>query len=199
MYMKFNVFFVLTVFILGFNFTACKKNKDYDNPNIEYKYVNKTISTTTTGVIAVDSVDVFGDHSSVLFLMAQITPTADTSISYIVTRGAGLFIDSSQHYGTTVFYKIKNLFKFEQTPLYNSLLKNWGFYGIAAVKSTAVTKGYAGVGDVYIPILLIKPSQPYEFYYGWIRINISTDCRTFKFIDFAYQKLPDIPIKMGVR
>ena len=30
--------------------------------------------TTTTGVIAVDSVDIFGDHSSVFILMAQITP-----------------------------------------------------------------------------------------------------------------------------
>ncbi|MBK8352234.1 MAG: hypothetical protein IPL21_11230 [Saprospirales bacterium] len=169
---------------------SCKKNEK-DDPNITYKTFNKSVTSQLDRDLKKDSIDINGDGSTDMFVLAVSNEAADTSICYLSGTHAYMYIDSTQTYFIT--YKLKNMASGQQ-PALLSTKTEWYNIVFAAVKATPNNRGFAGVGDVYIPIIFLDGANKH---YGWIRLNVSSDYRTIKVIDGAYHITPDTPIKMG--
>ncbi len=53
-----------------------------------------------------------------------------------------------------------------------------------------------GKGDKYVGIRFVSGGQTY---YGWVRINIPANSRTFNILDAAFQNIPGAPIAIGAK
>lgn len=172
---------------------SCKK-EEADDPNIEYRSINKSVTSVTAGVASVDSFDINNDGKSDLNILAVANVTADSAVLYIVGSAAAVYIDSTQTFAST--YKIKNLYK-DEVPEKLGTQRLWGNLTYAALRRGTDKKGYAGVGDVFIPVFFRATTL--KIHYGWIRINVSSDFRTLKVVDAAYHVTPETSIAMGAK
>ena len=184
---------IMTVLLLLSVFISSCKKEEADDPNIIHRSFNKTVVATLDRNLVRDSLDVNADGVKDFAVLAVSTEAADTTITYISAINAALYVDSTQPYFIT--YKAKNMFSGEQPELLSTKTQ-WYNIAFTGAKTGPVLRGYAGVGDVYIPVIF---SAGINKYYGWININVSNDYRTLKVIDGAYHINPDTPIKMGAK
>lgn len=176
-------------------FISSCKEEEVDDPNITYVSINKTVVSVIANVPAKDSIDLNGDAKNDFTMLASANATADTAIVLLVGNVAAAYIDSTEIIGAT--YKAKNLFTNQQPDLFSIAKLEWSSPAYLGLRRGTEKKGYAGVGDVFIPVLFTTISL--DKHYGWIRINVSSDYRTFKVIDGAYHIQADTPVKMGAK
>ncbi len=178
--------------LLTLSSVSCKE-EEQDDPNIIYRSFTKTVTSTLDREIRKDSIDINADGITDFLMLTVSTAAADTVITYAVGNNTYWYVDSTQTYFVT--NKVKNMFSGEQPELKSSK-SEWYNFVFTGAKTGPQLRGYAGVGDVFIPILLIVSPN---IHYGWVRINVSSDYRTFKVLDAAYHLTPDTPIKMGAK
>lgn len=183
--------------ILALWAVSCKKSSEPDDPNITYVSINKSVTSVTAYTYVIDSVDINGDGRKDLNFAALANPSADSAYVFLTGNVAGIYVDSTETL-SSFYYKAKNLFKDQQPEVYNTK-REWYGATYVGLRQGSTKKGYAGVGDVFIPIIVTKVGETNISYYGWIRVNVSTDCRTIKLVDAAYHINPDTPIKMGAK
>lgn len=172
---------------------SCNKS-DEDDPNVIYTSFNKTVIAARPS--AIDSFDINLDTKSDFGIIAGKNAAGDTAAVYIIgIDNGGGYIDSTKNLGT--IFEAVSLPK-GQAPEKLGAASKWkkGFF--IAAKFNADILGYAGAGDQFIPLLLRNPITG-KIHYGWVRVNVSSDYVTFKLIDGAYNVVPDVPVKMGVR
>lgn len=58
---------------------------------------------------------------------------------------------------------------------------------------------FHGSGDKFIGFRFKPTETTSGFYFGWLRVNISTDFKTIKIIDGASHKIADTPINAGAK
>ena len=182
--------------LLSFLVISCKTEQEPDDPNITYVSINRSVTSVVANVGKLDSVDLNGDSKFDFFLLATSNATADTAKVYLIGNyGNSVYVDSTEGLGITL--KAKNLFT-DQVPVAKSASHEWYQYSYVGLRQGTEKKGYAGVGDVFIPILFVNASYTQQFY-GWARVNVTSDYRTIKLVDVAFSVLPDTPIKMGAK
>lgn len=184
--------FMAAIVLLSLSIIACKE-EEVDDPNITYVKINKSITSPLNRNAVSDTIDVNADGVDDFRMFAVSTAAADTSLTYLYGSNALFYIDSTQTYSDT--YKAKNLFKGEQPELMSTKTQ-WYFYAFTGAKTVPSSRGYAGVGDVFIPFMFLVGVNKH---YGWMSIKVSSDYRTFKIIDAAFHLTPDTPIKMGAK
>ena len=184
------IMLLLAVFI-----SSCKV-EEVDDQNIEFRSINKSVTSVVAYTYARDSADLNGDGRIDIYIAAAANPTADTALLFLSGNHAAVYVDSTETY-SAFYYKAKNLFK-DQSPDVLSAKRQWWQNTYVGLRQGSTKKGYAGVGDVFIPFIFNKVGSP-DYYYGWLRVNVSSDYRTIKLIDAAYHVLPDTPIKMGAK
>ncbi|MBK9329361.1 MAG: hypothetical protein IPM95_08630 [Sphingobacteriales bacterium] len=186
---------VLALAVFGFAalITSCKKA---DNPNIIYTSYNKTV-TGTVGSIVVDSIDLNLDTKSDFRFGISQTVTGD-SIAVLISGGyiGGIYIDSTL--ALDFMYQVKPLNKNETPANYVPGVMQWEQVGLIDIKRAPDITGLAGSGDKFIPVFVYNTLTS-KFHYGWIRVNMSSDHKTFKLIDGAFNLIPDVPVKMGAK
>lgn len=182
------------VALLATAMISCKK-KEVDDPNVTYKSINKTLTTNIANESKYDTIDVFGDNNNLIVTQLIITSTGDSSNIIVNMSNGGVYTDPTQLY--FVFRKLQNLFTGDTPELLPA--DKWANYGFAAVKLGTDKRGYIGVGDVFIPVIFTRYVPASEYHYGWLRINISSDARSIKLVDLAYDTRPDTPVNMGAK
>ncbi|HUM53195.1 MAG TPA: hypothetical protein PK431_15320 [Chitinophagales bacterium] len=187
--------FVSVILCISACFSSCKKdNNEPDDPNIIYTNFNKTINVSL-GVTIIDSLDFNLDTKIDFSVFVGISSTGDTAAAYLIGESAGPYIDSTQK--ISFVFQTRALDK-GQVPRQYSTAKEWATLGIIGYKQGSSNMGFAGAGDKFIPLLFNNPING-KFHYGWIRINLSSDYKTYKVIDGAYNLIPETPIKMGAQ
>lgn len=190
------VFILAALVAVSSLFTSCKKDNEADDPNIVYTSFDKTLSVSA-GVSKQDSLDINLDTYKEFLIYAGFTGTGDTAASYLIGNTyAGVYIDSTQKYGST--YLIKPVEKGQVPDAIVTTVKKWSGYSYVALKESAAISGFAGAGDIYVPVAFRNPITS-RFHYGWIRLNLSSDFSTYKAIDCGYNLVPDVPIAMGAK
>lgn len=184
----------LPILLVAVSVVSVSCNKTEDDPTVIYTSFNKTVISALPATI--DSFDLNLDTKSDFGILAGRNAAGDTAAIYFIAidNGAG-YIDSTQNLG--IVFGSVSLQKGEAPEKLGSAVK-WGKRFIIAAKFNTDIYGYAGTGDRYIPVLLQNPITG-KFHYGWVRVNVSSDYVTFKLIDAAYNLVPDVPVKMGVR
>ena len=83
----------------------------------------------------------------------------------------------------------------------DSTSSDWSVYSSIAndyVANPLLPKGnLAGNGDKYVGFRVYEGGKAYNKYYGWAKINVTTNGRTVKIIEYAFSKLPNVAIKTG--
>lgn len=186
----------LSALIVTFAMTAisCKK-KEEDDPNITYISINKTLTTNIANEYKYDTIDVFGDNRNLIVTQLIISSTGDSSNIVVNMANGGIYTDPTQLY--FVYKKLQNLFTGNTPELLPA--DKWANNGFAAVKLGTDKRGYIGVGDVFIPVIFTRYVPTIEYHYGWLRIDISSDARSIKLLDLAYDIRPDTAVKMGAK
>lgn len=189
--LKPSMILALAVFVFAALITSCKKA---DDPNIVFTTFNKTV-TGAVGSVVIDSIDLNLDTKTDFRFGVSQTLTGD-SIAVVITGGAigGVHIDST--ITVTSLFQVKPLIKNETPAKYVPGVKQWDHIGLIDIKRAPDVTGLAGSGDKFIPVFVYNTLTS-KFHYGWIRVNMSSDHKTFKLIDGAYNLIPDVPIKMG--
>ena len=186
------ILLLLTISLISL-ITSCKKA---DNPNIIYTTFNKTL-TGVPGSNAIDSIDLNLDTQTDIRFGIALTVTGDTLACQMTggtTLSTGIYIDSTIILSSA--YQIKPLNKNEVPSKYTPGVNQWATYCFVVLKRGSIITGIAGLGNKFIPVFVFNTITS-KFHYGWIRINISSDHKTFKLIDGAYNLIPDVPLKMG--
>lgn len=186
---------LLTLLISLFMFSC--KEEEPDDPNITYVSINKSVTSVVAYTYAIDSVDINGDGRKDLNFAAVANPSADSAFVFLTGSAAAIYVDSTETLNS-FYYKAKNMFKDQQPDIYNTK-REWWQATYVGLRQGSTKKGYAGVGDVFIPIILTKVGEIDILYYGWVRVNVSTDYRTIKLVDAAFHINPDTPVKMGAK
>lgn len=77
----------------------------------------------------------------------------------------------------------------------------WGWLAVVSYWTSGTNNGGAGIvgefentTDKYVGIKLNISGNAH---YGWLRFNVSSSLNGFSFLDYAYQTLPNVPIKAG--
>ncbi len=183
---------MLIIFAFFSFIVSCKKAGD---PNIVYSTFNKTISGVP-GSILIDSLDFNLDTHTDLRVSFNTRPASDTIAIGFIGDNVGVYIDSTQNLGLA--YLCKSLNK-DEAPALFSTKREWTLFGFLLIKRGADVMGaFSGAGDKFIPLLFINTITSKK-HYGWMRINLSSDNKTFKIIDGAYNLIPDVPLKMGAK
>ncbi len=193
---RFRQFGVLLCFImLVISINSCKKSEP-DDPNIIYKKIDKSVKAVFANLPKVDSFDL-NDDAHIDFKIAAISnAAADTAVTIIFGESAAVYCDSAFVY-SSFFFKVKNLYEQEIPDIYNGS-KRWWDNVYVTQRSGSNKTGYAGVGDVYLPII-ITISSPTDFHYGWLHVQAESDYRSLTVIDGAYHVQANVPIKMGAK
>ena len=79
-----------------------------------------------------------------------------------------------------------------------STQKRWTTYGYVGLKLGATITGIGNGADKYVPVIVQNPST-FKYHFGWLRVNLSSDFKTFKVIDGAYNIIAETPIAMGAK
>ncbi|MBK9328441.1 MAG: hypothetical protein IPM95_03815 [Sphingobacteriales bacterium] len=193
---------LISVGLLSVFFSSCTKEPNAEN--IIYNVYNKTF-TTVPGVNKFDSVDLNLDSKVDLLLRTRIAPTLDSFVCLLASNNVGFYIDSTYNIGAVPpdpgipIYMDKPLDKNQTPAAITPGERLWaGLYTFFGYKENTTEYGFAGAGDKYIAIVMIY-SLSHTYHYGWVRVNLSADFRTFKVIDGAYNATPNIPIAMGAK
>ncbi len=186
------IFITLCAIALNLLVSSCKKDEKADDPNITHVVINKTI-TPTIGLSLNDSLDLNGDNINDFNLLSYQNVAGDTVITHISTSNSLLYIDSTKV--MSISAEIKPLNENETPSLVDGSYK-WYYITYCGIKfGSASPLGIAGQGDKFIPVAIRVSLNTFK--YGWLRINVSADCKSFKVIDGAYSTLDNTPIKMG--
>lgn len=177
--------------------SACKE-EDINDVNIEDKTVNLTFTATgpSDEYSIEDSVDINNDG---LFDFEVYTGGATyydtfyggaaligkTTDNQLLTND--LVVDGD----TSAFLTPKN-----SGDKINAASSNWLYYGYAGYTYGTDKKGIAGAGDKFIGFKFGLSDGPH---YGWMKINLSTDYKTFKIIELAYHKTANTEIAVGAK
>lgn len=183
--------------------SSCTKEPNVEN--IIYNTYNKTFTTVPGAAIKIDSIDLNQDSKVDLMFRTKIAPALDSAICLLMSSNIAYHIDSTYNIGAVPpapgfpIYMDNPLAKNQTPPVVTPGKILWaGLYSFFAYKANTTVYGFAGAGDKYIAILIINPLS-HRFHYGWVRLNLSSDFKTLKVIDGAYNAIPDIPIAMGAK
>ena len=184
-------FLMLVVMLIAITLVSCKKEKD--DPNITYHSINKTISNNTIPSTAIDSVDYDG-NGTIDFLFGVFKISSDSFYVAFEGHAAALNLDTT---ATVDGLYIVNETTGTTTPLYIPGSDNYNVGGIMSYKFGINKQGIAGKGDRYVSFGFA--ASPSNIHYGWMKMNISADFKTFKIIDCAYSTLANTPITLGAK
>lgn len=174
---------------------ACKKESSTpDDPNIIYSAINKTIVLGSSTTIT-DSVDINKDTKSDFgIIAAESASTDDTIAFYLAGITSGAYVDSTKYFSYIFDSKI---LPNGQTPEKIGTGLRWSEATFLAAKFGANTFGHLA-SNVYLPTITRNINTD-KLHYGWLQYNVSSDYKTLKIIDAAYNLVPNIPIKMGAQ
>lgn len=196
--MKNKQFYLTHILILMAVITAflgsCKK-EEADDPNIAYTAFNISFSNVE-GVTQTDSIDINQDGINDFTVISGFSGTGDSAAAYMIGDNAGVYIDSTVKYGS-IIYKIIPLDK-GQAAENISTQKHWAAFGYVGLKLGASIAGIGNGVDKYVPVIVQNPST-FKYHFGWLRVNLSSDFKTYKVIDGAYNIIAEIPIAMGAK
>jgi hypothetical protein len=175
--------------------SSCKKESSIaDDPNIIYSSINKTIAIGSSTSIK-DSIDINKDtRTDFIFLAGKSAGTDDTIAFYLAGLTSGSYIDSTKK--LSYIFDSETLPRDETPEKYGTALR-WAEATFLAAKIGANTFGHTN-SNVYLPILTRNVNTG-KLHYGWLQYNVSSDYKTIKIIDAAYNLIPDILIKMGAQ
>ncbi|MFN8283916.1 MAG: hypothetical protein U0U67_11920 [Chitinophagales bacterium] len=184
-------FFVLLLAMIAITLVSCKKESD--DPNITYRSINKTIEVNTIPGGKVDSIDFDGNGvSDFYFFIAR--ESSDTFAVQFEGHNAAFNLDLTTLINS---YYVVNEPSGGNTPVFVISDGNYNVEGVISYKFGSTEKGIAGKGDKIIAFGY--GSGPSEVHYGWMRMNLSADYKTFKIIDCGFSTLLNTPIGLGIK
>lgn len=175
--------------------TACRKSKDDPgpNPDIIYKTVSETFKSYTPRPTPSSRFEYVGSIS-------EATPKVAMGIlmSWEINPN-GMYMYPNNRAGGLVTGEHGLIKALAVNTTINASTPSWQYDAAALsydyVTNTTGSKGdLAGKGDQYIGFNTIQDDKRY---YGWAKVNVSTDGRTVKLIEYAVQKKPETAIKVG--
>lgn len=188
------------VFILALLFTiACKKN-DSNNPAINERTINKTITAIKVGsnFMISDYLDLDDDGK----LDIKFAGAISDSVSYISISGENdsTYILSDFVSNPVALGGISPISKKLTTnTLVDVSSSQWVYQSYMSFFSTKVNKlfndGIQGDGDVYLAFKIQKNTG--DNYYGWMLINVSSDMKTIMVKEVAVNTVANKGIKVG--
>lgn len=175
--------------------SSCKKeNSTPDNPNIIFSSINKTIVIGASTSIS-DSIDINKDTKADFFILGgKSVDTDDTIACYLAGFTSGSYIDSTKYFS---FIFDTNILPSGQTPEKYGTARRWAESTFLAAKFGSNIFGHTN-SNVYLPTLT-RNINTGKLHYGWLQYNVSSDYKTIKIIDAAYNLVPDVPIAMGAQ
>jgi hypothetical protein len=186
---------ILLVVLIAACSTACKKEKTAAlNPNIEYHKVDTTLKSFYPQPTPSDRFEYVGylpfdakDLGVSVVISWESTPD---DIEFYVNNTDGQTLDENG------YTKAMNA-----GVSIDSTSSDWSVYSSIAndyVANPLLPKGnLAGNGDKYVGFRVYEGGKAYNKYYGWAKINVTTNGRTVKIIEYAFSKLPNVAIKTG--
>lgn len=184
----------LIAIIVSFS-TSCKKDKTETlNPNIEYHKVDATLKSFFPQPTPDDRFEYIGNlafYTKDLGVSIVISWEDDPdNIAFYVNNSDGQILDENG------YTKAMN-----ENESIDSTSGNWSLNSIISndyVANPELPKGnLAGNGDKYVGFRVYTDNAHNEKYNGWAKINVSTNGRTVKIIEYAFSKLPNVTIKTG--
>ena len=172
---------------------ACKK--EANDPNIDDRTINKTFTAIASddNFIIEDSIDTDLDGIFDIIFTAFIGDSSQASTSFV--RNGGLLIENKTILGD-VYPLNKNLATGDLLDV-NSL--TWNNSAFSSLKTIIVNNtaddGIHGKGDKYFGFRIKKSTGNYL--YGWLKVNLSDDFKTFTIKELAVQKVINKAIKVG--
>ncbi len=188
------------VFILAsFLTVACKKN-DSNNPAINDRVINKTITAIAIGsnFIVSDYLDLDDDGKLDIKFAGNITDSTKFTNIEGVNDSTNVLSDFKSY----PFY-LGGIIPISESVTNNTLIdvssSHWVNLCYMSLISTKVTKefndGINGDGDTYIAFQIEKNTG--DNYYGWMLINVSSDMKTIVIKEVAVNTVANKGIKIG--
>jgi hypothetical protein len=184
-------FLLLLIATIAITLVSCKKEKD--DPNITYRTINKSFVNNNAPAVVIDSID-FNGNGVNDFYVVLTRITNDTLVAQFQGMSAAFNMDTTFEISGSY---VVNEQSGGNTPLYVPGSDNYDESGVFSYRFAAVKKGIAGKGDRIVSFAYA--TGPSVIYYGWMRLNISDDYKTFKIIDCAYSILPNTAIGLGAK
>lgn len=189
-----SVFFIALLFMV-----ACKKN-DNDNPAINDRVINKTITSIAVGpnFIISDNLDLDDDGKIDIKFLGSITD----STKYTSIQGEN---DSTNILSEFIPYAsfLGGIIPISKSISTNTLIdvssSHWVDLSYMSLISTKVSKefnnGIHGDGDIYLGFQLVKNTG--DKFYGWMLLNVSSDMKTIVVKEVAVNTIANKGIKVG--
>ncbi|MFN8283519.1 MAG: hypothetical protein U0U67_09915 [Chitinophagales bacterium] len=172
---------------------ACTKDKEADDPNIVHRDINSTITSTVSTPNVVDSIDINLDGIYDVGFAVYSSASGTAAVIGEINNSAFLYCDTTTAFGPTKFIHASGE-DFTAPTIYAST--KWRTIGAIDVDIPPKVGGISGQGDKFFSFAILIGIKPFH---GWLRVNLSSDKKTFVVKDLAYSVLPNTPIKTGAQ
>jgi hypothetical protein len=144
--------------------------------------------------LGVDSLDINNDGRFDMGFVIQANTNDSTALSYAIglQKNAQFLINNVNYINTQLNYGT----------IISSASAAWNYTCMLHRKDVlaAINMGLGGEGDKFIGFRINDTDAiPAKRYYGWMRINMDANLKTFTIKELAYHKLPDTPIRAGYK
>ncbi len=201
---------ISAIIIVALIMSACKKNKNTEepnDPNIYDKTYKIALDNNYTNFIAgsiFENIDINDDGEVDIVLTTVSKPfnliSNDTIINQIYFTSAKVsFLNTKiNSVINNNFTVIKNLTKGEKFNS-NSTIWQYGFsnlYNHIYINSRTLEKHEnSNTTDKYLPFIFYDNDD--NLHYGWLKVNLSANKQSLRVLESAYHKTPDTEIAIG--
>lgn len=175
---------------------SCSKettnNTTTDNPNINHRVINKTLSTALDSTREMLEIDIDDNDTSDYAIQLELRSQYKSVSIVCIPLSNYTLSTAADSESPNVITMLTN------NTLINASTTNWNQLSVYALYRTDITPtvnlGYAGTGDILTGVQFAINGK---MHFGWILVNVSANMKTVIVKEVAYDIRPNTAIKAG--
>ncbi|QQR96733.1 MAG: hypothetical protein IPK18_07335 [Sphingobacteriales bacterium] len=167
-------------------------NTTTDNPNINHRVINKTLSTALDSTREMLEIDIDDNDTSDYAIQMELRSQYKSVSIVCIPLGNYTLSTVTDGESQNIVTKLTN------NTLINASATNWNQLSAYAFYRTDITPtvnlGHAGAGDILTGVQFAINGK---MHFGWILVNVSANMKTVTVKEVAYDIRPNTTIKAG--